>query len=328
MPTFPIPIFVACVLVFATVRLWHQQRRVTPLMLMLMLCAAQSLIIALNQHYGVPGTRLIQPVVAAFIPPAAWIAFQVRVQGADSLHLLGPLAAWVALLIAPQFIDALLPGLFAVYGGAILYRARAGADTQPNALLSSGDLPSRIWVVIGAALIASALSDLLIVAAQTAGNPGLKPWIISLFSVGNLLLIGILSLSPHLHTEDDTASDAQTPPAPDAETWKTVQAYMAKHRPYLDPDLTLSRLSRKLGVPAKVLSSTINLATGNNVSRFINEARIKAAQRSMLGGESVTNAMLTPGFNTKSNFNREFLRVVGKSPTVWLNDQERTKGRP
>jgi AraC-like DNA-binding protein len=32
---------------------------------------------------------------------------------------------------------------------------------------------------------------------------------------------------------------------------------------------------------------------------------------------SVTTAMLDSGFNTKSNFNREFLRVTGASPSKW-----------
>jgi len=31
-------------------------------------------------------------------------------------------------------------------------------------------------------------------------------------------------------------------------------------------------------------------------------------------GESVIEAMLSAGFNTKSNFNREFLRITGKTP--------------
>lgn len=31
-------------------------------------------------------------------------------------------------------------------------------------------------------------------------------------------------------------------------------------------------------------------------------------------GENITEAMLGSGFNTKSNFNREFLRITGKTP--------------
>jgi AraC-like DNA-binding protein len=41
----------------------------------------------------------------------------------------------------------------------------------------------------------------------------------------------------------------------------------------------------------------------------------------MLDGENVTNAMLSSGFNTKSNFNREFLRVTGTNPRDWLTHE-------
>ncbi len=321
MPTFPIPVFIACVLAFASLRLWQQREHANPLVLLLILCAAQSLIIALNQHYGVSVMRLVQPLVASFIPSAAWIAYRGHASRADVLHALGPGAAASALLVAPQFLDVLLPGLFVVYGGLILFSAMQGADTQPKALLASSDLAARIWLVIGAALIASALSDVLIVATQVAGYPELQPWIISVFSVGNLLIIGALSFSPYLQTvEDDERDEAPTTQVADPEIWDRIQTFMEVQRPYLDPDLTLSRLSRKLGVPAKSLSATINRTTGENVSRFINQARIAEAQKAMLNGESVTNAMLMSGFNTKSNFNREFLRVVGASPSAWLNE--------
>lgn len=321
MPSFPIPIFVACVLAFAALRLWQQRNYPSLLIVLLVLCAVQSLIIALSQHYGVAGLRLVQPITATLIPPAAWIAYKGWARS-DVLHILAPLAALAALLTAPQFLDVLLPALFVVYGGLIFYNAKQGADNQPDALLSSGDIPSQIWIVIGIALMASALSDLLIVAAQASGYSGLRPWIISVFSVGNLLVIGILSFSPHLQTRpDDIASEEIESPEPDADIWAQLQDFMIAKKPFLDPDLTLSRLSRQMGIPAKKLSTTINLATGNNVSRFINQARIAMAQKDMLAGTSVTHAMLASGFNTKSNFNREFLRIVGKSPTAWLSEQ-------
>jgi len=73
-----------------------------------------------------------------------------------------------------------------------------------------------------------------------------------------------------------------------------------------------------LGVPVKQLSEAINKVTGENVSRYINAARINEAKAVLSSGENVTSAMLSPGFNTKSNFNREFLRVAGVSPSEWL----------
>jgi AraC-like DNA-binding protein len=80
----------------------------------------------------------------------------------------------------------------------------------------------------------------------------------------------------------------------------------------------LARLARKLIVPAKQLSAAINRTKGENVSRYINRQRIEEACRLLSTGQSITVAMLDSGFNTKSNFNREFLRVKGSNPSTWL----------
>ncbi|MGB7319114.1 MAG: AraC family transcriptional regulator, partial [Planktotalea sp.] len=93
-----------------------------------------------------------------------------------------------------------------------------------------------------------------------------------------------------------------------------LDALVEDGRLYVDPDLTLSRLARKMGMPVKTLSIAINRVTGENVSRYINERRIRDACAALERGESVTDAMLGSGFNTKSNFNREFLRITGKTP--------------
>lgn len=325
MPSLPIPVFAAAVLVFLFFKLWIARGRLSPIAILLAVCAMQTAILALAQHYQVPGMRLVQPITATLIPPMAWCAFQwTAVRGArrsDLLHLLVPLTALAALITAPNFLDILVPGAFVVYGCAVLVVSHKGPDAQPRAFLVDGNLPSRIWQVIGAALIVSAFSDILIVAAIAADLGHIRPWILSLFSIGNLLLIGIISLSSHLQVEE-TAEEEEEEPRTSSEAeqhiWHRVQTYMQDHRPYLDPDLTLSRLSRKLGIPAKTLSTVINQETGQNVSRYVNDARIAAAQNALQAGESVTSAMLTSGFNTKSNFNREFLRITGHSPSTWL----------
>lgn len=323
MPTLPIPVFVSFLLAFACLRLCVEQRRLSILGLLLALCAAQSFIIALAQHYMVPGMRWVQPVSAALVPPIAWLAYVITAlrpaARGDLLHGLVPLAVLAALLVAPPFLDVLLPAAFVGYGVAILMQALRGADAQPQAILAHDNLPARIWLVIGAALVASALSDVLIVLAQATGRAEARGWIITVFSVGNLLLIGLFALSPYLRAEP---RDAERPdeeiPEPDIELWERLQAFMARERPYLDPNLTLAQLARKLRVPAKALSATINRSTGENVSRFVNAERIRHAQSLLLRGQTVTEAMLASGFNTKSNFNREFLRVAGASPSDWL----------
>jgi AraC-like DNA-binding protein len=329
MPTLPIPVFVALVLGFACLRLWQEQGRLTALGLLLGICAAQSLIIALAQHYLVPGMRWVQPIGASLIPPLAWFAYQVtavrRAARIDLIHGLVPLAALAAFIVAPEFLDVLLPGAFVVYGIAILMQSLQGADAQPRMLLAHDNIPARIWLIIGAALVASALSDVLIILALMIGREDLQSWIITLFSVGNLLLIGIFGLSPYLRNDEAEKTEAPVEAAePDAELWERVSAYMAVQKPYLDPNLTLAQLARKLRVPAKALSITINRATGENVSRFVNKARITEAQTALMQGETVTEAMLSSGFNTKSNFNREFLRVAGTNPSDWLSELKST----
>lgn len=322
MPSLPIPVFGGLVLLFLFLRLWVVQNRVGPLAVLLLVCAAQTLIIAAAQHYLVPGVRLVQPITATLIPPAAWLAYQksaVRpLRSRDLVHLVLPGLALAALAFLPGLLDLLIPAVFVGYGVALLRQAAYGPDAQPRLSLESSDIPARIWLMIGLALIASAFSDALIVVAQLAGAGFLKPWIISVYSVGSLILIGALSLSGSLQADGDDVPEPDTKtPVHDDQLWARVQSYMAQERPYLDPNLTLSRLARKLGVPAKTLSSTINAATGENVSRYVNAARIGAAQEALRAGESVTNAMLSAGFNTKSNFNREFLRVAGASPSQW-----------
>lgn len=323
MPSLPIPVFAAAVLVFLFLRLWITRGKLTPIAGLLALCAVQAGIIALAQHYQIAGMRFVQPITATLIPPAAWCAFQwtaVRpMRRADLLHLLVPLAAAAALVTGPDFLDVFIAAVFVIYGSVILFQSLKGPDAQPRAFLGDGQLPTRIWQVIGVALCASALSDIFIVAAISAGVEYLRPWIISLFSVGNLMLIGIISLSNHLQSDEDMDEVApRVISEAEKQVWQRLQTYMQNHRPYLDPDLTLARLSRKLGIPAKTLSIVNNQETRENVSRYVNTARIAAAQAALKGGENVTSAMLSSGFNTKSNFNREFLRVAGKSPSEWL----------
>lgn len=332
MPTLPIPVFVAVLLAFACLRLWADQRRLTALGVLLALCAVQSMIIALAQHYMIPGLRWLQPIGAALIPPMAWLAYVITAvrpaTRTDLLHGLLPVGALAAILVAPEFLDVLLPGAFVCYGLAILVQAVGGADAQPRTNLAHGNIPSRIWLMIGAALVASALSDLLIVLAEMTGRSDARGWIITVFSVGNLLLIGLFALSPYLRSESfEKPEPAVENAEPDAELWDRVVTLMAREMPFLDPNLTLSQMARKLRVPAKTLSTTINRATGENVSRFVNAARIGHAQKMLMQGETVTEAMLGSGFNTKSNFNREFLRVAGANPSDWLHDNGAPRDR-
>ena len=148
-------------------------RRHGPLAMLLALCAVQGLIISLAQHYLVTEARLLQPITASMIPPMAWVAFQAtavrRFEWRDAVHLLVPCVVGVLVALQPVALDSVIPALFAFYGGAIIWHCHKGADALPRMRLEAGDLPGRVWQIIGWSLIASALSDGLIVVAQIIG---------------------------------------------------------------------------------------------------------------------------------------------------------------
>jgi AraC-like DNA-binding protein len=328
MLTLPIPMIVAVLLGFLFVQSWLKRDRPWLFSALLACCALQGVVISLAQHYGVAALRPLQPVTATIIPPLAWVTFQATaIRDADLRrdlsHLAAPAFTAFCVAFAPVVLDLAVPVVFLIYGTLILHALRPGADGLPLTRLEAGDLPGLVWRAIAVALILSAFSDGLIALAQVAGHSWLQPWIISVFSSFWLLCIGGLSLSQSLGGIE--AAPLNTLPAaapddiqPDTELLAQLDRLLAEERLYLDPGLTLSRLAKRLHVPIKRLSATINRATGENVSRFINGFRIRRACERLEAGDNVTAAMLESGFNTKSNFNREFLRVTGSTPSTWL----------
>lgn len=324
MPTLPVPMVAAIVFGFLALRIVVVRDRPPALAVLLVAVAIQATILSYDVF------RPIRPVTASMLPPLAWIVFQVTAvrpfdPERDLWHLAVPAFTAFVWLTVPEALDLLIPGLFFLYGGALLLRLRRGADALPRTSLGNGDRPSLVWQLIAAALIVSGIGDLLIGMAMLSGFGALKPWIIAVLTAGNLAAIGILSLSAALAgPPSDPVEDRDEPAAPaepseaDAAILRALDDLLARDPLYLDPDLTLARLAKRMRLPAKALSAAINRTTGENVSRHINRFRVHHACQRLTAGDSVTAAMLASGFNTKSNFNREFLRVTGHSPTDWL----------
>jgi len=325
MLTLPISLVFALILAFLLVRLRVAKSAFSPIWFLIALCAMQAAVIAFAQHYQLDFFRRLQPIGAALLPPTAWVVFQTtalrRLETKDAIHLAGPAVVIVLMALGGIGLDLAIPALFVGYGVATIVAARPSGQGLPLLSLGTGDTPARLWFWIAAGLLASALSDALIVLAQFADAPNARLWIISIFTSGALLVIGLVSLSPTLvEAPRDASGGDQDPlqPSPDDEKiFEELTRVLESERLYLDPDLTLAKLSRRLLVPSKKVSQAINKATGENVSRLINGLRIEVAKNKLRQGAPVTEVMLSSGFNTKSNFNREFLRITGKSPSEW-----------
>lgn len=97
-----------------------------------------------------------------------------------------------------------------------------------------------------------------------------------------------------------------------------IDRLVRDERLYLDTGLTLSRLARRAGVPARRVSMAINRVRRQNVSQYINGYRSEEACRLLRETDKpVISVMFEAGFETKSNFNREFRRATGASPAEW-----------
>jgi AraC-like DNA-binding protein len=323
MITLPIPLFVSLLLAFMLAHRLMSREGHWTLLALIGLAAVQSLIIALHQYYGFVVLRPVQPMIAMFIPPAAWLAFaQVsHVRSFVFVHLLGPLVAFIALLMMPDLLDVIIPISFAGYGVAMILQLMKGEDSLLHSRLESGSQPLRTWFVLALALVGSAMCDGLIAWSYATGGTQTAMFA-GLASSMSLLGLGALSLTHAIESRRGNDEDSESAERADNETRnheiaRKLEGLMEEQRVFLDPDLTLSRLSRKLVVPAKQVSGAINRVYGENVSRFINRKRIEYACGLLEKGVPVTAVIYESGFNTKSNFNREFLRVKNMPPSQW-----------
>ena len=102
-----------------------------------------------------------------------------------------------------------------------------------------------------------------------------------------------------------------------------LNTLLIEDRLFADTNLNLQKIARKAGVPSRAVSRTINTHTKLNVSQWVNNARIDATCEILQNEDiSITQAMGDAGFLTKSNFNREFKRVKGCSPSEWRMTQQ------
>ena len=324
----PIPAFAALILGWLAVRQVLLGRRW--LAGFLALCALQSGMTALAMGYGITSLRVVMPVTAVMIPPLAWVTFRRALFGPSPMlvHLAGPLFITFARIFAPQTVDVAVSVVFLVYGVAI-WLTLFNVPDLPLPRIGAGSLPARLWRAIGTLLIASALGDGLIALAYASGHQAWAGWLISLFASGTLVAIGLIGTAPEAVGEADVPSPLPAlADADDAATMTRLDAFLHRDKVYLDPDLSLQRLARRLHLPEKRLSMAVNRVTGGNVSRYINGWRIEHACGLIGTGQSITEAMLASGFNTKSNFNREFLRIKGQSPSEWASAARLALGKP
>lgn len=123
-----------------------------------------------------------------------------------------------------------------------------------------------------------------------------------------------------------TAS-TQTASADDAAVLAQLTELVCTQGLFRGPDLSLIKLARRMGIPARDLSALVNRQCGKNIAQWINGFRIAAACDQLAAGDApITTIMLDCGFFTKSNFHREFRRHTGLSPSAYRQHARKQAG--
>lgn len=348
----PLP-FVAALLLFITgalLRYRYPQNSQKPFWFII-LCALMITVVGLRWTVDVALFRFLQPILGASVPVAAWLCFAGAHRSKPNTysHWLGPVVVLVSSFLYQHIwvgtVDVLLISLYLGYGSLLLKSSFTMPEQVRLTDVSKVLIAERVagGMLLFSALIDGVLSyDILLLDAQHTNL---------ILSIGYLVLIpavvaAVIVVSISTPVEEKTkqaqalSSMSQRSPEEadksptvlvssldeDEETAHIISKFdvlMREHQVFKDPDLSLNRLARKLGIPARKISSAVNKTHNENISKVINTYRIEHAKTLLKQtDEAITEIFLSSGFQTKSNFNREFSRITGQTPSEFRSSPQ------
>ena len=349
----PVSFFISLFLGIVLIQLsWTRENTCSVLpKLTILVFAIQSVLIGLNWGYGFSFGWPVQGAIATLIPPLTWLTLREMVSG--GIRRPHP-AAWLAaglpvvlVLASPLFgmfwVDFIVVAVFVAYGAILLRTAFLEPVEWLDKVPLHGFLSTNLaFKVAGGGLIASALIDLAVYYDITQTGGQFAPTIVGSAS---LVLLVVLALAiatvgttvgprkPEAVATSDAGAVDLPPAAPESmaqpdgsgqETPEELRRAHLETLAKLDELMLAKRVyrARKILIPARQISSAINHERGLNVPQYVNTFRIiEACELLKTTDASVTEIIYEVGFQTKSNFNREFLRVVGMSPRAWRQDK-------
>jgi AraC-like DNA-binding protein len=94
---------------------------------------------------------------------------------------------------------------------------------------------------------------------------------------------------------------------------------------HLDPNLSLAKLSRRVGAAPNLVSQTLNDTLGRTFFDYVNDRRIDTAINWLKETDmSVLDIAIAAGFNSRSTFYKAFSARTGRTPQRYRQDQGST----
>ena len=304
--------------------------------------ALQATLVGLRFGYGLAAFAPFQRALPFAVGPLLYLGFRAlgdpgavrgraaRVHAGVALLAIG--ACWMAPALldtgalpaaARHGVDVLIAASMLTYLGLLTALYRRGPDAFEAAELG-GVARVRAWLLAAVGLLAGLLLVDGLIALDFALFGGRRA--VALIAWSSALVIPALLAAAVLYPRraaGPAARRAAGPPdaddaAADRALLARIEALLAETGLHRDPDLSLSRLARRLSLPARRVSEAVNRQLGLNVSQYVNRQRVREAAELLAASERpVAEIMQAVGFRTKSNFNREFRRLVGESPAAY-----------
>lgn len=337
MVVLPLPFVLSLLWALAAVLIWRldlgRAKAAVFFSMLFAVFAVETLLVALRFGYGVEQLVVVQRILPLLVGPLMYLAFSTLAVSSERfrkmafIHL-GAVAVFAfGMQLFPSNLAPLdwLIGLsYLVYAVALLLLWRKGGDHLIHAHMNVSRSVVH-WMLWGAGLLVLLLVfDTAIAvsfAAQKAGQA------LTIISYGSIALIPVLLIIFFILPSFLKARivQAKLPIGGPIEGNGAAVKLEAEARTllnttklYLDPDLSVQRLAKRLHVPARNLSLAINETQGMNVSQYVNGYRLShAADLLRESDDSVAKVMAQSGFLTRSNFYREFQRVYGQSPAAF-----------
>jgi AraC-like DNA-binding protein len=291
--------------------------------------ALESLLVGIRFGYGIEAAIPVQRVLPLLLGPMIYLGFEaLRTENIASrarLHLGIAALAIAAMYALPVLFDAatattfMLPMLldiaitvsYAAYLVLLVAIHRQGVDALARLNIETMQR-MRNWLVGAIALLGFIfIMDTAIAAAFAfgAGDDAAR-----LIAVGSVPVIAALIAALLNAPSGRRAARIEG----DEALMREIDTFLGQSRLYRDPELTLARLARRMGRPARDVSRAINAATGANVSHYINDRRIGDAAGMLVSSDSTVEEIARDcGFMSRSNFYREFQRVHATSPSAY-----------
>lgn len=257
----------------------------------------------------------------------------------NALHFIPALVLFIGLFIAPSllnwvrpFIDGLIITSFAVYLTAGVYLlAKFGQLTHLGAYARNA---KRYLTLLILMMVVNIAIDLGVV-AEIRYDAHMAPYNTYSLSIGAALFTLLHAITVYLAMirsplidwmrEREVTKQTSKPLKESPLEEQEAQAIYARWQKKLETEqwylledgLSISRAAKKMVVPSRKLSQAINRFYGASYSQMINDYRVAKAKELLKQKIDlpITEVMMASGFNTKSQFHREFSRVTGMSPS-------------